>query len=432
MYIPYEKIGESAALFLPVGVRESVRSFFHNLKVEQNCRYIAPNKQKMLEKLRKKVKSEKIRVAYLCFSKQKWKCESLYKLMLEDENFHPFILVSKDSTSPKKMAGSGCSSSADVRDVYKFFTDKQMETYYAYDCENEIHLPLNTFEPDIIFYQEPWYVETSQGPVVTSAFALSAYVPYFVANVASIVEYDLRFHLYIQKHYILNELVQKFYSERMRNKGENLIVTGHTALDYFYLGKDKGQEKKYVIYAPHWSINYERENYATFEWNGAHILEFAKAHPELNWIFKPHPSLKERLRLQNIMTREEIQSYWDDWEKIGLKYESGDYLDLFAQSYAMITDCGSFLTEFFLTEQPVIHLISEKAFGYNPSAEAVVKNYYKAHNIDELDKLFEEILIQKTDSMKQQRVNAISDLGFNGVYAAQNILDDLKTELKIR
>ena len=73
------------------------------------------------------------------------------------------------------------------------------------------------------------------------------------------------------------------------------------------LKNHKEKEKKYVIYAPHWSIDDNRTNYATFEWNGKYILEYAKKHPEIKWIFKPHPSLKLRLETQKIMTNEEIE-----------------------------------------------------------------------------------------------------------------------------
>ena len=64
---------------------------------------------------------------------------------------------------------------------------------------------------------------------------------------------------------------------KMLNKGKNLKVVGHPQLDYFYLGQDKNlTNKNYVIYAPHWSINVPEENYATFEWNGEFLLEYAK------------------------------------------------------------------------------------------------------------------------------------------------------------
>jgi len=272
-----------------------------------------------------------------------------------------------------------------VNETFDFFKNKKFNTQLAYNIEKNEIISLEKFKPDIIFYGEPWSIYEEHSPLEMSTKALLYYVPYFIANVASYMEYGLNFHLYLHKHYIINNLARDFYAPKMLNKGKNLKVVGHPQLDYFYLRLDKDLENKnYVIYAPHWSINVPEENYATFEWNGEYILEYAKKHPEINWVFKPHPTLKERIISQKIMSNEQVENYWKEWDRISFKYESGDYLDIFAQSKAMITDCGSFLTEYFVTEKPVIHLISEKSYGYNPSAEAVVENYYKANNLEEI------------------------------------------------
>ncbi len=425
MFIPYEKIGQTLKLFFPKYSKE-IWEYCYEKKIEKNCKFIENNSKNVIKKLKKQYGSKPIRVAFWCNEKTKWKCQSLYDLMLESSAFHPFIIASKNNAGPNTTSPM---TAENVKDTYKFFSEKGLETYYGYDIEKEEFIPIKNFSPDIIFYQQPWNIPTIQGPVVASKFALTYYVPYFIANVSTFIEYGLRFHQYIYKHYILNNAILKFYSPEMRNEGQNLCVVGHPQLDYFYLTNHKEKEKKYVIYAPHWSINNPQEGYATFEWNGQYILDFAKKHPEIKWIFKPHPALKRRLETQKIMTTKEIEMYWNEWEKIGLKYESGDYLDLFAESYAMITDCGSFLTEYFLTEQPLIHLISEKCVGYNPSASAVIENYYKAHNIEELEILLNNIVLNKNDSMKENRIKSIESLGFKNVYAGKNILDDIKKDL---
>ena len=310
-----------------------------------------------------------------------------------------------------------------------FFTKKGLETYLGCDLKTGKIFPIKKFKPDIIFYQEPWANQTIQGPVVASKFALTYYIPYFIPNNATYIEYGLRFHQYLHKYYVLNDLIKNFYASKMDNKGKNLKVVGHTQLDYFYLNKNTKKEKKYVIYAPHWAINEAKTNYATFEWNGKFLLEFAKKHSEINWIFKPHPSLKQRLKIQNIMSEEEIENYWSDWDKIGLKYEAGDYLDLFSESYAMITDCGSFLTEFLLTKQPVIHLVSSKATPFNESVQKIVKSYYQAHNTEELDNYLEEVIIQKQDPKIQERLNVLEELKLKNNYCAKKVIEDIIGEL---
>ena len=55
------------------------------------------------------------------------------------------------------------------------------------------------------------------------------------------------------------------------------------------------------------------------------MLEYAKQHPEKKWVFKPHPMLFKALIDNNVMTTDDAESYYQEWDKIGLKYESGDY-----------------------------------------------------------------------------------------------------------
>ena len=428
MYIPFETIGKIIAFFCTKNTKDKVQNYFLELKTTQNCKYIEKNSKKVLKKLKKEKNKRKLRVAFLCSDETKWKCESLFKLLEKSEHFDPFILTTK-TNAPKNSSKQ--MNSKEVLDVYNFFTKKGFKTYFAYDTLKNKFIPIKKFKPDLIFYQQPWYIETQQGPVVASKFALTYYVPYYITNVSSPMEYYLRFHRYVHRYYVLNDIIKDFYSPKMKNGGVNLKVVGHTQLDYYLTNKNPKNPKNYVIYAPHWSINYPQENYATFEWNGKEILAFAKKHPEINWVFKPHPILKHRLKNQGIMSGNEIENYWNEWEKIATVYETGDYMDFFKHSYAMITDCGSFLTEFFLTKQPVIHLVSSNAIPYNPSAKKIVETYYQAHNIDELENFLKTVIIDKNDYLKEKRLSLLKEMKLDSCYAAKNILDDIEKELKL-
>lgn len=391
---------------------------------------VEKNSKKLLEKLRKKAKTQKLKVCFTLHQASKWKCETLYRLFEKDEHFDPYIIV----TIPKTENPDYPSLRQEhFEQTIKFFKDRNYRTICGYDWEKKRYVPFKEFKPDIIIYQQPWNVENSQDPLVVSKYALVCYIPYFIANAGNEIEYGLDFHLNLHAHYILNSEIKEFYSSKMTNKGVNLRIAGHPQLDYFYLNRNTidSAEKKYVIYAPHWSINMPLENYATFLWNGRHILEFAKSHPEIKWVFKPHPILKCRLKNQGIMTDNEIQSYWEEWAKIGIVYETGDYMEFFKNSYAMITDCGSFLTEFFLTKQPVIHLVSKSAIPYNPSAEKIVKTYYQAHNINELDNFLNTVIIDKNDYLKDKRLKTLGEMKLDTCYAAENIINDIKKELNI-
>lgn len=431
MYIPYNKIAQLFKKLFPF-CKDKVSVFIEKLRINQNINYIAQNKNKVLKKLRKKIKNEKLIVAFYVYDDTKWKCQSVYDLMDKSEHFIPYIFVTKNASSKNS---SSYQAPELVRKTYEFFKNNGMRVLYHYDIENEKFIATKdmTPRPDIIFYQHPWFVETSQGPVRTSEFALTYYVPYFIATSQSPIEYYLRFHKYVEHHYVLNNQIKEYFSQNMENNGSNLVAAGHPQLDYFYLNKNKNYEdKNYVIYAPHWSIN-EQTNlkWGTFLWSGEFMLDFAKKHPEYNWIFKPHPNLKPLLKLRH-WNDTQVQSYWNEWEKIGYVCESGNYLDTFMQSKMMITDCGSFQTEYFMTHKPCIYLKSDNGTPFNPSVQAIVDNYYTAKNPDELSELLNKVLINDEDTMQEQRLNVYNSLGYGDNYAAENIINDILKTLKVK
>lgn len=423
MYIPFDKIGRTLGLFFPKYSYYIIK-FFNGLKISANCRYINKNQKTVLKRIKKKFGKEPLKVVFYVYEPCRWKSQSIYDLMAQDERFEPLIVVTKNRLSNQNP---NCQSAEDIKNTYQFFKDKNMNVTYGYDIENEQFIPFKNFNPDLIFYSHPWYVETSQGPVVCSKFALTYYVPYFVANTPSDIDYNLRFHQYIHRHYVLNEEIKSEYEKGQERKSNNFAAVGHPQLDFFYLNKENC-EKKYVIYSPHWSILGESQSFATFEWNGKYILEFAKKHPEINWVFKPHPLLFKQTIASKFMTQEEVQEYYDSWKSIAKYCDDGNYMSLFKESYAMITDCGSFLTEYFMSKNPVIHLVSPDAWEYNNNVKQIVKSYYQAHNLEELEKYLQEIIIDKKDYKKQERLDLLEKLQLSNNYCAGNIIKNLEQE----
>jgi len=421
MYIPYENIGNQ---LYKIFKSENLKDFFYNKKIEQNLFYIEKNHKKVLKKLKEKYKNnKKINVAFYVYDETKWKCQSLYELLENSDKFNVKVLVTRNSATNKD--NPSYQTIKELRTTHEFFFKKGMNVEFAYDIKKEKHIPFKKFKPDIIVYQHPWYIETSQGPVVCSKFALTYYIPYYFPTTSTPIDYYLRFHQYIENYCVFDEITQNLYKEKMSNNGKNVIVTGQPFLDYFKLNKKISSE--FIIYAPHWTICKKGIAYGTFEWNGEFLLNYAKSHPEQKWIFKPHPLLKKALIDNHVMTEQQAEDYYNEWDKIGLRYEHGDYLELFNKSKMLITDCSSFLGEYFLTENPVIHLISPDAKPYNETINQIIKYYYKANNIEELKTLLEHV--PQNDFMKEERINALNRLGYKNTTASENILKHILEQI---
>ena len=372
-----------------------------------------------IERIKASAKNKKIRVAFYV-NDSKWICQNLYDLMLKSEHYEPFILVGKNDV---EYGHFEYQTKEDISALYNYYKSRNMEVYSAYDFEKNEYIPLDKFNPDIIFYSRQWKVPKIHNILETSKFALTCYVPYFISNSPIKLETGSNFHNLLWKYYVINKELKNEYKKVMKNQGKNLEIVGYPELDTYLTPSPA--KKKYTIYAPHWSVGGDTPlNYATFEQNGKFILKFAKQHPELNWIFKPHPALKGKLIESGLMNDNEVENYYNEWDLIGQKYEGPDYFDLFKQSKVLITDCGSFLTEYMPTKNPVILLKSKSAKPYNFLAKKVTKYYYKASNLKELSSLFDEILLNEKDTYKIKRLKMLKSLKLV-TNASQNIINNL-------
>ena len=430
MYKFLYKTLETIKLFIPCKHRKNICYLIEQLKENNRENIKNNNKNRVINKIREKLKNnEKINVAFLVFNSSKWKNQSIFNVFKENQLFNPYILISKKDLPEESFDKV---QDKELADNFNFFKNKGIQVYYAYDFDKNDWISLDDVnpKPDIVYYCEPWSVHKSQYPLSVNNYAITCYSPYYTPNSKehTYVEYALDFHQDIQVFYVPDDETRDTYSKNMKNKGKNLVVAGHPTFDYFYLNKEKKFENKNtIIYAPHYSVDKNSIfQWGTFLENGDFILNWAKNHPEFSYIFKPHPSLKGYLLKNNLKTEEYIEKYWDDWSKIGLVYESGDYFDMFMESKAMITDCGSFKTEYFMTKKPQFYPVSK---GQHQSP--VLDVLYQSKTLEELENNLNEVLIKGNDYKKDARLELYEKLGYGKSYCAQNILNHIKKIINI-
>ena len=418
-------ISDLTSWMIPVkSARKAYRAFWMDGFEKARQRKLQKRYFKIANKLRTK---SKIRVLFLVSEISKWKAQSLYDLMDKSERFEPVIAIT--ILTGAHLGDDKTRNNAE--EIYNYFAQKGMRVEYAY--KNHEYIDLKELNPDIIFYQQPWSLDTIQNTRHMSKYALTFYVPYYVNNHTLLpMDYDKDFHKFLFRHYVLNKDWENLY--RKESKRDNIYGLGHTMLDSIYLNKHKETNNDYVIYAPHHSFEHEfnqnKLNYGTFNKNGKEILEYAKKHPELNWVFKPHPKLKHTLLTIGVR-EEEIEEYWNGWRNIGIVCEDASYMDLFLDSKALITDCGSFLTEYFCTGKPLIHLIPQHTIETIDIAQKIFDTFYKVYNLDEMYETFDKVLIQNQDDKKEYRHKVLKESGLTDNYAAKNIMEDIEKVIGI-
>ena len=345
-------------------------------------------------------RKDKIKCVFLVFCNTKWNGDSLYKKLDSDSRFSPIVVL---AILPTTAAVSNREANC------QFFTERGYDFAVISNGAD-----LQKHKPDVVFYQQSRHEASYVGlmPADISRYALCLYFHYGIAAALAPHSWDKQstFYKTLYRNFVFNSAVV----EQFQAKGvHNTIATGHPKMDA-YLEPVKSQpwkdkEKFKIIYAPHHSVDHcfsSPIRFGTFDWNGSELLEWARTHPDTEWIFKPHPRFRLAVLNAGIMGEDEINAYYDDWNKIGAVYTQGDYFDVFRTADLLITDCFSFLTEWLPTEKPCIHLltVNDAHRIRSPVHENSSRHYYKVKNMDELNGTMEMLVVRREDPLAKARI----------------------------
>jgi len=376
-------------------------------------------------------KHSRFRVLFPLQELAKWKMQSVIECLRDSNDFEPLVaLVVADIWWQK----SEVEVSAEHARIRAHFEACGIPVVLTHDFHSGQALSFEPLDPDIVFYQQPWSYAPIHMPLSVSRYALTFYVPYFVPNyeVMKMAEQTF-FHRTLYRFCVMNEAAAQDYRRnisRLFNAGD-FVATGHPMLDQIVFGGGHNSRAGVVIYAPHWSIthpnNLNPENYSTFLETGRLMLKFAQEHPEINWAFKPHPTLKITLQRTHVWSEDEISDYYSAWARIGEVCVSGPYLDLFSRSRLLITDCGSFLTEYACTGNPVLRL-KNKANKVPPceGIRDLYATYYQAETESELRHWLKTLVLDRLDPVRDKRFAELRNSGLLGSRSAEQVVGALR------
>ncbi len=392
------------------------------------------NYARIVRRIRKYPPSRIIKVAFVVTETAKWKAQSLYDILKHSKDFEPFIVLSAPIDDVKYFGN-------DIKDKL----EKDRIFYEGLGCRCVTNFvfqsgrprPLREYSPDIVFFQDPRLSFEEDNVPETTKSALCCYIPYSLSLVGENRPYLV--HPWFQQKMFMIFMPTCAQADSFATavpkwqwSGE-IEIAGHPMLDQFFIAKSKAKtDKSHVIYAPHFSFPLSNEKrpitLSSFLDNGLQILEYAECHPEFNWVFKPHPVLYKELVTTKTWAKEDVDKYYDRWAKIGTVAVQGDYIELFMESRAMITDCGSFLAEFPMTGQPLIHLVPDyQDFPTHPMFDKLLASFYTVHNLDEMYSAFEMVLERGEDPKKADRIKAVRELGLiGGKTSAERIMEKLQ------
>lgn len=411
------------------------------IKQKKNEILLRKNQEKKYVELQTKLKNgEKIKVCLFVSRISCWTFASLYKLLQRSKCFEPIVVV-------KPFMFQGHEAMMDYMNVtYNKLKTEGYNVIKTYDEETGMFLDLKkTINPDILFYTKYWIKQ----------FHPNYYISNFLDKITFYTSYcfDITHHPEVM-NFELNNKVDRYFMasnihkamavQAMDNKAKNVYVVGSPKLDVFFdktykamdVWKPQKKKKKRIIWAPHHSDQFPQHLYqfnAFYELT-EFMLDLARKHEnEIQIAFKPHPMLLPYLYKK--WGKESADAYYEKWANLSNgQLETGEFIDLFLTSDAMILDSISFIAEYTAVNKPAFFTVSS-ASRVNLNEFGTI-NFEVLYNTqtnlkEDIEKFIVDVVINGEDYKKEKRTQFIEKylLPPNGKSASENIYENMLEEI---
>lgn len=406
------------------------------LKIKNfTIRYLCPiYRWFLVKKLRHK---DQINVVFFAMSLPMWRHQHLYEKLIEHPKFNPIIVILPSCSYSEEQQAS------DVKALRDYF-DARNISYILGIQDNRVYDVRNKLDPDILFYPQP-YCGIFIDDLAYNCFydKLLCYTPYAFWTSKEEWSYSQPLQKMSWKLFYSTELHREDAIWYSLVKDFNVEVVGYPTADDFLISthvffwKNQKTDKKRIIWASHFTIfpgSYL--NQSNFLWMADIMLDLANEFSDkIQFVFKPHPRLYTELCKHPDWGEAKAKEYYKLWETMGnTQIETGEFVDLFMTSDAMIHDCGSFSVEYHYSENPVMYIaknFEEQVEDKNDFGKIAMNLHYVGKEKQDIIDFIENVVLKGDDPLKPKRQQFKQDylLPPNGKTVAENTMDVLIREL---
>lgn len=381
-----------------------------------------------------------LRIGFVVVDSAKWSTESLFRSLAQDPDVTCGFVCALSDTGLRR---SRAARRADHARQRAFFAASGPILADLYDCGRDRIRPLSVIDCDIVVIQQPWGMQDL--PRRLAGRVLSAYVHYgFPVILNDRMQFGLPdFHPWLWRHVTQTEGHRQAMLEgRTGPDPASILVAGYPKLDIYRTPAPErtgvtvwpraaDAARRRVIFAPHHAMGAQSLGMATFDWSGPAMLALAQAHPEVDFILKPHPNLEHGLTRGGTLTATALAGWFADWRaapNTGI-VTGGHYFDLFRSSDALITDSGSFLAEYLPTGRPILRLVTDPPAALNAAGRALAEGFYTAGDAPALRETFARVVLHGEDPLAPLRRDLIDRVMPFAQPAADIVHDHLRQSL---
>ena len=217
--------------------------------------------------------------------------------------------------------------------------------------------------------------------------------------------------------------------------GTNVDVVGYVKMDALARVVPERHARKRVLVALHHSVeggSNKMLSLANFVRYADFFMALPDRHPEIDFVFRPHPFLFKVMSRKNQWGEKRTARYFKELKaKPNVIWsEGGDYFRAFAESDACIQDCGSYLVEYFYTGKPccyMLHAPGDIDEKFAPLGKECLANCYVAYDVDAIERFVAQVVVAGDDPMKLARDAFAAKVMVNYPHAADVALEHVKS-----
>lgn len=387
--------------------------------------------EKQLRAIRKR---GQVRLTFLVSSLPMWRFQSIFDRLRTDERFDLSVAILPFPGYSKSQKESAVQElGAHFKAVGASIIDLSEATKPGTRLREQV-------DPDVIFYPQP-YNHLFENDMDSTFFMdkLLCYIPYGMLTVDD--PWAFRSFLCNVAWRLLLGGEARFMDTKsiLYNKGKNIRFTGDPMADIYCRKssqdpwKSQLQNKKRVIWAPHFSIvKNDMLTRDSFSWLHQLMLDIAQQYQDrIQFAFKPHPRLFTELCNHPSWGKERAEEYYNLWKNgPNTQLETGPYVDLFKGSDAMIHDSGSFTAEYHYTGRPVLFTTQDMSMsekGLNVMGKAALRIHYQGKSKEDIIHFLDNVVLKGEDSMQARRLAFRNK--FLTIPEGKNVADNVYNEL---
>ena len=362
----------------------------------------------------KHANNRRIKVGYIVQMPEIWDKEApVFETMMEDIRFDPYLLVVPAyDLAHSRIGGYGVE--------LDFFIDK-------YGKDRIIRLftgqwaDLQFMEFDYVFYQRCWemYLPRVYQTDQVLKYAKTCYIPYcFHCLIDEEKYYQSSFFQNLYLFFCCSE--QQMMQQKPKKYGKN-IYNGYPVLGTV-LAENKTDHKT-ILWTPRWTDDKETGG-STFYKYWQLIPEIKKHFETAELILRPHPLLFQNAVKTNQLSREMIDQYNTELNRLGIKYDKNALIEnTFSATDILISDFSSVLVPFFTTGKPLIYC-SDTNVAYSDIMKEIINCSYIAKDWNDI-LTYLHSLMNGLDPLKDRRESLAKRLYEENRHSVERILNTI-------